>query len=492
MRMMATGIDYDTQQPMFAPIAEADLASRLTDWLRDQVPAARVRDAGIKRKVEEVGRARTVDRGDPRAAGWTFLIRSDDPKRDEIIEAMAPLASWRGMPDPRQPLVCDGSANGAEWMTNTYFPLALAGQQPPEYLLIVGGPDRVPFHFQSVLDSVASVGRIDFDSTEDLRSYVTKVVRLEQAEDPVPANDTVFFGPDYGQDDPTYYSRRFLVEPLATQVHSPAIVGDQATKARLLQELRDRRPVLVFSASHGMAAPSQTVDVQRRVNGAICCAREPGARMEQWLLTADDLPEKDSFLEGAVFFQFACFGYGTPQESDYAHWLPDSYAVPQRIAKADFVSALPKRLLANPRGAIAFIGHVDTAWLHGFADPNDPRPIDRWHKRIAPFQMAVDALLKVQPPGLAMEFMNKRFDVSNAEITRTYDRVQAQREKLTPELTARLADMFILRGDAQNYMIFGDPAVRARMPAAAPSTTTAAAATQPAARQKRSRRPDPS
>ncbi len=34
----------------------------------------------------------------------------------------------------------------------------------------------------------------------------------------------------------------------------------------------------------------------------------------------------------------------------------------------DFVAALPKRLLAHPRGPIAYAGHRDTAWRHGFAD----------------------------------------------------------------------------------------------------------------------------
>jgi hypothetical protein len=179
------------------------------------------------------------------------------------------------------------------------------------------------------------------------------------------------------------------------------------------------------------------------------------------LFAGEDIPMEEPFLEGAVFFQFACFGYGTPAESDYTHWLQN---VPEKYAQEDFVAALPKRLLAHPRGPIAYIGHLDTAFLHGFADPGEPQTLDRWHTRIEPFVAAINRLLGVQPSGLAMEDMNNRYSVCNAILTNTYDRQQRGTLKWTDELGRRFLDYWIIRSDAQNYMIFGDPAAHLRIP----------------------------
>ena len=98
------------------------------------------------------------------------------------------------------------------------------------------------------------------------------------------------------------------------------------------------------------------------------------------------------------------------------HWLGD----PELNSPSDFVAALPMKLLAHPRGPIAYVGHLDLAWLHGFNDPDDPHILDRWHPRIAPFVKAVDTLLQVRPVGLAMDDMNKKYDLSNAQLTNTY------------------------------------------------------------------------
>lgn len=114
-----------------------------------------------------------------------------------------------------------------------------------------------------------------------------------------------------------------------------------------------------------------------------------------WLFNAKDVSHDGPYLEGAVFFQFACFGYGTPVESGFSHWHP---AIRKVNAKADFVAALPKKLLSHPRGPIAYVGHLDVALLHGFDDPDNPIPLEGpWHPRIAPFKKALDLLLGVNP-----------------------------------------------------------------------------------------------
>ncbi|MEZ6142538.1 MAG: hypothetical protein R3B84_18415 [Zavarzinella sp.] len=144
------------------------------------------------------------------------------------------------------------------------------------------------------------------------------------------------------------------------------------------------------------------------------------------------------------------------------HWL----GRPGLNASSDFIAALPKALLAHPRGPVGFIGHLDTAWLHGFADPDNPHILDRWHSRIEPFVEAVRTILRTNPAGLALANMSKRYDICNALLTGTVDRLRKNKLKVTPEFEIALASTFITRSDAQNYMIFGDPAARLRIPAA--------------------------
>ena len=466
---MALGRDA-RGEPLFAVHDEAEVADALVKAMEQNVDEARrlsqptMAGAAFREEV----RRRVTDPGDPRAVGWTFLINEDDPRRDEYSEALRPLAEHRGMADPATPLSYRGETADEwfDWLHDEYYALDLAGKQVPHYILLVGDPAMIPFRFQSLLDAVANVGRVDFEEVDDLRTYVEKVIRLESAPVPVVDRTAVFFGPDGGMRDPTFFSRKYMVEPLAEHVREhhgievELLVDKDATKDRLTEALTDRKPALVYTASHGLGAIDETANVQKRLNGAICCQRT-GLEPFEDLFTADDVPVDVAFHEGAVFFQFACFGYGTPAESDYAHWLG---AVPERYTDVDFVAALPKRLLAHPRGPVGYVGHLDTAFLHGFADVEAPHTLERWHTRIAPFKMAVDDLLGVQPSGIALNSMNARYGVCNMLITNTYDQERRGRLEWTPQLKARFLDNWIERGDAQNYMVLGDPAARLRLP----------------------------
>jgi hypothetical protein len=472
MQIVATGIDYSTGTPLVEPLDEQDFAAQVQESLRTNAEEVRnltrITTAATTFRGE-IERRRPVDLGDPRAAGWTFLVNSKDPRYADIVRTLRPLAQHRGMRDPDSPLTFNDEPTDQwfDWLEENYSSLnILSGQEVPHYVLIVGGPDRVPFRFQSFMDSAASVGRLDLDSLEDLETYIRKLIGLETAESPATAREAVCFAPDGGPNDATHFSRLYMAEPLAEHirtrcgVNTNAIMGDDATKERLLESLSGARPALVYTASHGLGAPNEGLEIQKRFNGAICCQHGENRAIQDWLFAAEDVPVDGPFLEGAVFFQFACFGYGTPAESDFMHWLGN----PELNAEADFVAALPKRLLAHPRGPVAFIGHVDTAWLHGFADPENPYILERWHPRIAPFVKSVEMLLQVEPAGRTLGDLNKVFDLQNALLTGTIDRLQRGRIQVTPEFRERLADAFIRRSDAQNYMVFGDPAAYLRIP----------------------------
>ena len=470
MPIIGTGINFSTGKPLIGPMDEQTFSRKILESLRQNIDEVHTLTNATKTATTfrgEIERERTPDLGDPRVVGWTFLVNDKDPHLNDVIQTMRPLAEHRGMVDPEAPLIYGDEPEDEwnYWLEENYSELDM--RRVPHYILIVGGPGLVPFRFQSLLDSAAAVGRLEFDSLEDLKTYGEKIIRLEKAASPVVRRKTIFFATDGGPDDATYYSRRYMAEPLADHTRTRLgfetheLMGDDATKDQLLKTLRGTRPALVYTASHGIGAPDQSLEIQKRFNGAIVCQQTGTEPIQNWLFSADDVPLDEPFLEGAVFFQFACFGYGTPAESDFMHWLGN----PELNSVEDFVAALPKRLLSHPRGPIGFIGHLDTAWLHGFADPESPDILDRWHTRIDPFVQAINTLLKVQPSGLAMAKMNKRYDITNAVISSTWDRLQKGSIQMTPDRYERLVHIFITRSDAQNHMIFGDPAARLRITA---------------------------
>ena len=470
MDIFALGLDFKGE-PIFPGLAETDFARSLVNTLDGNISDLRNIAGATMEGVSYRGEVtrETEDPADPTTAGWTYLVNGGDARRDDIAAIMAPLARHRNMVNDQVPLLYNGEPPDEwfNWMTDNYFGLYLDNREIPAYILIVGGPEQIPFRFQSLLDVSANVGRIDFDTLEELEQYVAKLIRIETADDPLVTRDAVLFGPDGGITDPTFFSCKYMVEPIARYMEDDlgftphTLLRDDATKAKLLDTLGSLTPAIVYTASHGLGATSEPHDVQRRYNGAICC-QHSGPLDLNALFCADDIPVDRPFLEGSVFFQFACFGYGTPAKSDYAHWLD---GVPETYTGTDFVAALPKKLLAHPRGPVAYIGHMDTAFLHAFADPNAPHALDRWHTRIAPFVTAVEDLLGVRPSGLAMKDLNERFNIANMIITNTYDRIRRGNFQWTEERETRFVDTWITRGDAQNYMVLGDPAAHLRIPA---------------------------
>jgi hypothetical protein len=469
MKIMAFGKNWSGEL-LFKPMDEQQFASSLAAALPGNAATlqslADMTTRGVTFRGEVV--KHVIDAGDPREAGWTFMVAKNDPQRDQIIQILQPLAAHRGMEDPSAPLEFGGDPEDdwGEWLVENFYARVLDGKKAPQYVLMIGGPDLLPFRFQSLLDTVVNVGRLEFDTLDDLKHYVEKVIRLETAPDPVVNREVILFGPDGGMQDPTYFSREYMVKPLNNHIsqqlkfQTTALMGADATKTKLVDALKGAKPALIYTASHGLGQMGKPLDQQKKYNGAICCQTSGPLTLND-LFCADDVPLNEPFLEGSVFFQFACFGYGTPAQSDYTHWLE---GMPEKYADVDFVASLPKRLLAHPKGPVAYVGHLDTAFLHGFTDQNDPYIMERWHARIEPFVYAVKQLLEVQPSGLSMQHMNEKFGIYNVLLNSTYDRLKKGTFTWTPDTERRFVDTWIIRSDAQNYMVFGDPAARLRIP----------------------------
>lgn len=475
MDIMSFGIDFATRQPIRKPIDEQTLANMiLGSFPHETLP--RHTEVLAKARVFRFAREEAAPNiYDPLSVGWSFLVSDKDPQKQEIIQAMEPLALHRKMKEPAQPLVynCTQEFEWFNWMRDNCWSISVTYK--PYYVLIVGGPDQIPFRFQTMLDSTVAVGRVSFDSIKDLKTYIEKIIRLEKNKKSTLRKKAFIFATDYGPQDPTFYSHKFMADPISKHIKetlhfkTTTLFEDDATKANLKNAVTNANPALIYVASHGIGAQGQGINIQKRVNGAVCCqelGQNPNIPPEDGIFSGDDVPSGGACAEGSAFFDFSCYGYGTPSRSDFYHWTtPTNARTPgaEFNAVEDFIAALPKKLLAHPRGPVGFFGHVDTAWLCAFADPNNAYILQRWSNRMGPFKKAVEEILKGHTLGMVLNSMNANYSIGNQVLTNTYDRVHSGEEVMTPEKNATLVDYWITRTDAANYMLFGDPATNVKI-----------------------------
>jgi hypothetical protein len=167
-----------------------------------------------------------------------------------------------------------------------------------------------------------------------------------------------------------------------------------------------------------------------------------------------------------VWLAVACFAAGTAETSDYRHWLDtlrrtghapsDIEHVLDTLAHdRPFVAALPKAALADPSGPLAFVGHVDLAWVYSFFDLDD-RPRRRPDRLIGVMQ----ALLNGHRAGVAVRKLTRFFAEVNTELTALENARAAAGTALDDRASARRGHLWMLRQDLAGYMLLGDPAVR--------------------------------
>lgn len=396
-------------------------------------------------------------------AGWGVIFpASVDPA---IIEALQPLLNWRRNQAGDRFRLFKGE-EGVQPGEGKSAWLARHGVAPgpadpllmPYYLMLVGDPEQITFNFQYQLDVQYAVGRLDLETPEDYAAYAETVLASERGEFHHKRRAS-FLGVENPDDRATQLSSSLLVQPLADSLSRRfqdwdvmSFTGNEAVKGRLVQELTDNAPALLFSASHGMSFPNGDAR-QAPHQGALLCGEWPGPKNwrepipQDFYLAGDDLASSTYGLRGMLAFCHACFGAGVPPLDNFSLQLMRAR---KALAPKPFVSKLPQRLLSHRKGgALAVISHVDRAWSYSFEWPQAGR-------QTAVYESALTTLLEGKPVGLAMEYFNTRYAELATSLTEELEEIEFGKIPNHHELTA----IWTAHNDARSYVVLGDPAVR--------------------------------
>ncbi|WP_437483017.1 hypothetical protein WME75_41980 [Sorangium sp. So ce1014] len=321
--------------------------------------------------------------------------------------------------------------------------------RPPHHLLLVGGPDRFPFEVVRKWSSERIVGLLDAAddplgalSWRAVRRYAEKVTRYATGQSRVDRKALVYA---FKKDKATRRSFDQLATPfldyvktgiqrLVPSVQAPlSLLGGDATTGRLCEALRDGRPALVLTCSHGIEYPPEP-----RLWGALTDVEYSAT--DGLPLSVDRVKHGVPFAPGAVFFAFACFSAGIPEES----------AIVQLIARRDGppevprLAPLPRLLLGHDEGPLAFVGHLDRATVGSFAGFDGPRAFE---------DFADWTLGGFGTVGQAMSTFWSQASAASADLLEALD----ARHPSTPQ---QIVNAWIRHHDATGWLLLGDPCVR--------------------------------
>jgi hypothetical protein len=414
---------------------------------------------------------------------WGVIAPAGDAG-DRLIDAIAPLLERRRRQQGRVPVYRVPARmnipEAARWKKRVFRSDADVDNDLPRYQLIVGDLDQVPLAVQQIQATDGFVGRIAFDDLDGYRAYADKVVRWEDRPAPAAEGHAIL----HAVQDGTSATRRgceALIVPAEEILRRRRAAGDvRYGELRVTGSERPTpdelwaaaatamdRPGVLLSLSHGVGVPRAGSSAAAR-GGAAQQRREQGALSfgRGGVVTGADVAGR-GLLPGGMWLAVACFSAGTAETSDYRHWLDTlrraghvgseiEHVLDTLAHERPFVAAVPKAALADPRGPLAFVGHVDLAWTYSFFDLDD-RPRRRPGRIVG----VIQALLNRHRAGVAMRKLLRFFAEVNTELTALQDeQARGGGCAITDHERARRGHLWMLRQDLAGYVLLGDPAVQ--------------------------------
>jgi hypothetical protein len=230
----------------------------------------------------------------------------------------------------------------------------------PKYLLIYGSPTEIPWAIQYALNMSTYVGRLDLEENEGLEYYVDALIS-DWIDQPCKPRSPLVWSVDHGQGDITWLMTRALANRLTKSFAEDSdltgymqLKDRDATHAELASVLRERRPALIVTTSHGMTGPT---DIPSTL------VQHLGMPVDVNHQPLDLMQLGDWQASGAIWYAHACCSAGSDGSSRYAGLLSGS-DVERTLngvaaAAGARVAPLPRSLLGRQFPLRAFVGHVE-------------------------------------------------------------------------------------------------------------------------------------
>ncbi len=340
------------------------------------------------------------------------------------------------------------------WYRHGVTPGVVDPRKMPYYLLLVGGPDDIPFELQYQLSVGYAVGRISFDDPEDYHHYALNVCQAEK--DGVRLPRKIFmFSAEKKEDKASELMARRLIAPLKESLagYRPGwdleVLHGGATRQRLKHLLGGcETPGLLLVNARGYST-SPSVKQQQEDQGALAYQwEEDGTPL---YFAGRHLPERAE-MPGLISFLFASYSAGMPRLDNFPVLTSDDdkSLEPKVLAERPFVARLPQVLLKQ--GALAIIGHIDRGWILSLSWNDHGRGL------VDCFEDGVKRLIRGERLGHALRPLYRRYSLLAASLVRQLD-IMRTGVRFSPARAAEIGETWTAVQDARNLILLGDPAV---------------------------------
>jgi len=317
----------------------------------------------------------------------------------------------------------------------------------PRYILIAARPDQIPWQVQYTLAVRHAVGRLPMDPGA-AGPYVSALIDTWKD---TPAQRTAPLIWSVDQGDITSLMRTAVAGPLASALIDPRTPGTvdlnaaAATGTALLTALRDQKPGLLVTSSHGQTSP---------LDNSTTMAAGLGLPVDAEHNTVPLGDFSAAVPAGAIWYANACCSAGSDATSRFAKLLAeggDARRVLEAVAALGSTTApAPAALLSRPAPVRAVIGHVEPTfdWTLRVAETGQALG----HDLVAAFSAQLYA---GRPIGLALGAYWSGVGQLHSQWADARDElapgdVEAQSTLVRLQLTAR---------DRQSLVLLGDPTV---------------------------------
>jgi hypothetical protein len=323
----------------------------------------------------------------------------------------------------------------------------------PKYLLIWGGPSKIPWRAQYALNMTRCVGRLDLDGGA-LKNYVDHLLSDWSGITCNPLAPVVWSA-NYGPEDITALMQSVIADALWRKFQADTDLSagalrfkdDRATREALAAACA-AKPGLIVMTSHGMTGPQAQTGSYKAQLGAPLDANHA-------LLDTDALPN-DVIPGGAVWYSHACCSAGSDSQSQCADLFPVGNGVGDTLRSVschagDMVSPLATKLLGATKPVRAFIGHVEPTFDWTLRNPNTGQALGDAFVKAFYEQL----YQKGMPIGLALNEIYKR---AGGFLTNWRQALEAV-NKNQPGAAEQARYEQIAALDRQGMVILGDPVV---------------------------------